>query len=223
MRLAIKSAICALALFAGGQAEAAPIVLDFEGLGDLEPIQEFYNGGIGGFGSGPGPDFDLSFGADALAIVDQDAGGNGNFGGEPSPDTVMFFLNNSAVLDVPNGFDTGFSFFYSAINLPGIIEVFDGLNATGNILATINLGLTPFNGAPDPTGQFSPFVPIGASFPGTALSIDFGGTSNQIGFDNITFGSATPGGLTPVPEPASMLILGIGLAGIAALRRRQRC
>lgn len=222
MRLAINSAAGALASFLAWQAEAAPIVLDFEGLGDVEPIEEFYNGGLGGFGSGPGPDFDLSFGADALAIIDQDAGGNGNFGSEPSPDTVMFFLNNSAVLNVPNGFDTGFSFFYSAINLPGIVQVFDGLDATGTILATINLGLTPFNGAPDPTGQFSPFLPIGASFPGTALSIDFGGTSNQIGFDNITFGSATPGAPTPVPEPAAILVLGAGLAGIAALRRRRR-
>jgi hypothetical protein len=122
-------------------------VLDFEGLADVEPIQEFYNGGLGGFGSGPGPDFDLSFGADALAAIDQDAGGTGNFGGEPSPDTTMAFLTGSAVLNVPNGFDTGFSFFYSAINQPGIVEVFDGLDATGNLLATINLGLTPFNSA----------------------------------------------------------------------------
>ena len=223
MRLTIKAALGALALCAAGQAQAMPIVLDFEGLGDVEPVEEFYNGGLGGFGSGPGPDFDISFGPNALAAIDADAGGTGNFGGEPSPDTTMAFLTGSAVLNVPNGFDIGFSFFYSAIQLPGTVTVFDGLNATGNVLATIPLALTPLNGAPDPTGQFSPFVPIGVSFPGIAFSIDFGGTANRIGFDNITFGSATPGGATPVPEPAAMLLFGVGLAGIAALRRRRRC
>ena len=36
-----------------GSAGAAVIVLDFEGLQDFEAVQEFYNGGFGGNGSGP--------------------------------------------------------------------------------------------------------------------------------------------------------------------------
>jgi hypothetical protein len=106
-----------------GSAGAAVIVLDFEGLQDLETVQEFYNGGTGGNGSGPGTNLGASFSPDALAIIDQDAGGTGNFGGEPSPDTILFFLSNTAVLNFAAGFDTGFSFFYSAINNPGSIDV----------------------------------------------------------------------------------------------------
>ena len=214
------------------KAEAATIVLDFEGLQDLEPVEDFYDGGFGGDGSGPGPDLDITFSPNALAIVDQDAGGSGNFGNEPSPDTILFFLTGrAATLNVSSGFDTGFSFFYSAITQPGFVDVYSGLNATGTQLATINLPLTPFNGDPDPTGQFSPLVPIGVNFDGIARSIDFGGTINQIGFDNVTFGSATPGGgdngnggnggNQPVPEPTSLFgLLVIGLGTVSKLKQK---
>ena len=180
-----------------GTAQAA-FVLDFEGLGNLEQIQDFYNGGTGGNGSGQGTDYGIGFGSNALAIIDSDAGGTGNIGGEPSPDTAMFFLTGSAVLNKEEGFDTGFSFSYSAISNPGSVIVYDGLNATGNVLANINLPVTESDGG-DPNGAFSPFYNAGASFSGTAKSIDFGGTVNQIAFDDITFNSATPGVDADVP------------------------
>lgn len=171
------------------------IVLDFEGIGDLERVNEFYNGGTGGSGSGPGVNFGISFSTNSLALVDADAGGSGNTGGEPSPETVFFFLTgDAATMNVPAGFDTGLSFFYSAVNTPGVVRVFDGLNSTGNLLATLNLPLSPFNGAPDPTGAFSPLIPAGITFNGIARSVDFGGTSNQIVYDDITINSPTPGG-----------------------------
>ena len=66
-------------------ASSAVIVLTFEGVGDLNPVGEFYNG-VGG------PDYGISFSPETLALVDSDAGGNGNFANEPSPSTVMFFL-----------------------------------------------------------------------------------------------------------------------------------
>ena len=66
-------------------------VLNFEGLADLEPVENFYDGG-------GGPDFNVAFSSSALALVDRDAGGSGNFGGEPSPDTIMFFLTDTAVM-----------------------------------------------------------------------------------------------------------------------------
>lgn len=183
--------------------QGGPIVLTFEGLGDQEAVNEYYNGGTGGSGSGPGPNYGVSFSTNSLSIIDADAGGSGNFGGEPSPDTILFFLTGAAAtMNVPGGFTTGFSFYYSAISSPGTIRVYDGLNATGNLLATLDLPLTPNNGAPDPTGSFSPLVPIGVTFAGTAMSVDFGGTVNQVGFDNITIGSGTPGGGGPPAQPA---------------------
>jgi hypothetical protein len=166
--------------------------LTFEGLRNQESVLNYYNGGKGGNGSGNGPAFGVTFSSTALAIIDADAGGTGNFGGEPSPSTILFFLTGTAVMNVPSGFTTGFSFYYSAINSPGSVIVYSGPNATGNVLASIPLPLTQNGGAPDPTGQFSPLVPVGVSFSGVARSVDFSGTVNQIGFDNITFGSQTP-------------------------------
>ena len=174
------------------------IVLTFEGLENLEPAQEFYNGGFGGFGSGPGPSLGISFSSNSLALIDADAGGSGNIGGEPSPSTVLFFLTGSgAVMNVPAGFTEGFSFFYSAPFFDSTVNVYSDVNATGTLLAQIPLPRTPNNGAPDPTGQFSPLVPVGVSFIGVAKSVDFSGTGNQVVFDNITIGCSTPiGGCT---------------------------
>jgi len=117
-------------------------------------------------------------------------------------------------MNVPDGFDTGFSFFYSAINFPGVIRVYDDVNATGNLLAELDLPLTPFNGAPDPTGQYSPFFPIGVTFSGIAKSVDFGGTVNQIGFDNITLGSATPVGPGARQAPAASNVALLALTAV---------
>ncbi|MEJ7714146.1 MAG: PEP-CTERM sorting domain-containing protein [Pyrinomonadaceae bacterium] len=44
--------------------------------------------------------------------------------------------------------------------------------------------------------------------------MDFGGSANRVAFDNITLGSEVPGGGDPIPEPASMILLGTGLAGV---------
>ncbi len=214
----------AASLVAGGMLATAAsastiITLDFEGIAignATTAIGDFYNGGAGG-------DLGISFSDNALALVDSDAGGTGNFGNEPSPDTVLFFLTGAAAtLNYSAGFTTGFSFFYSAINNSGSISVYDGLNATGNILATLFLPVTP-QGSGDPTGVFNVFVPIGVTFDGIARSIDFGGTENQIAFDNVTFGSATPGtgGPSPIPLPAAGWMLIAGIGGLAAMRRRK--
>jgi hypothetical protein len=211
-------------------------VLTFEGLGDQEAVNDFYNGGTGGNGSGPGPNYGIQFSDNSLSIIDSDAGGTGNFGGEPSPSTILFFLSGkAATMNVAAGFTTGLSFFYSAINSPGTIRVYDGLNASGNLLATLDLPITPTNGAPDPTGAFSPLVPIGVTFTGTAHSVDFGGTVNQVGFDNITLGSGTPGGGGGGPPPApavplpalspamlAALVVLLGFVAFAWRRSRQR-
>ncbi|HUC11757.1 MAG TPA: PEP-CTERM sorting domain-containing protein [Stellaceae bacterium] len=208
-------------------AEAAVIDLTFEGLQNLEPIDNFYNGGLGGNGSGPGPNFGIIFSANSLALIEDSAGGTGNIQGEPSPVTAAFFLSGGAdTMDVPAGFTTGFSFFYSAINNPGVINVWSGLDGTGSLLATLALPVTPMGpyGTPPCTiGSpqiFCPFEPIGVSFSGTAESVDFGGTANQIAFDNITLGSSTPVG--GVPEPASLTLLGVGLAGFGVLRHHRK-
>jgi len=187
----------------------ASTTLTFEGIPNETPVGAFY-----------GPDY--VFSPATLALIDSDAGGDGNFANEPSPNTIMFFLDaNNAILNVTNGFTDGFSFFYSS-STAATINVYDALNGTGNIIASINLAAQGFNNCTgDPNGSFCNWSPIGVNFAGTAYSINFGGTANQTGYDNITFGSATPGG-APVPEPGTwaMMLLGFGGLGVAMRRRR---
>jgi hypothetical protein len=199
-------------------AKAGTIVLTFEGLKDGEPIGSFYNGGLGGFGSGPGPADGIIFGADALALIAQGAGGGGNFSNNPSGVTIAFFLGGAGdVMNVPGGFDTGFSFFYANTSFAGTVTVYDGLNGTGSVLASLDL---PALGGCSSSPNFCDWAPIGVTFSGTAESVNFSGTANQIGFDDITLGSATAGGGGSVPEPGSLSLFVFGLAGVGVLRRR---
>lgn len=190
------------------------IVLTFEGIGNQSPVGNFYNGGAGG-------NFGIGFNADALGVIDSDAGGTGNTANEPSGQTVLFFLTGSAaIMNVSAGFDTGFSFFYSSNTTLGSISVYDGLNGTGNVLATMSLAQQfNLNCTGDPNGQYCNWTPIGVTFSGLAKSVAFAGAPNFIAFDNITLGSATPGG--QVPEPSTVILLGSGLALAAALRARR--
>ncbi len=207
----LKTAIAAAAIGAALPVAAQPIVLDFEGIGNFNPVGDFYNGG-------GGTNYGISFSEDTLALVDADAGGDGNFANEPSPDTIMFFLDaNNAVLNFAAGFDTGFAFYYSS-STAATVTVYDGENATGNVLGTIVLAAQGFdNCVGDPSGSFCNWTNVGVAFAGVAKSIDFGGTANQTGFDNITFGSSTA-----LPEPGTYALMALGLAGIGLTARRRR-
>lgn len=206
----LKTAI-AVAAIGATLPVAAQTVLTFEGVGDLNAVGEFYNGGAGG-------NLGVSFSPETLAVVDADDGGSGNFANEPSPNTIMFFLDaNNAILNYASGFDTGFSFFYTS-STAATVTVYDGLDGTGNVLGTITVDAQHTNNCVgDPSGTFCNWTNIGVAFAGTARSIDFGGTANQTGFDNITFGSSTA-----LPEPGTYALMALGLAGIGLTARRRR-
>jgi len=212
MKKSLLGLVAIASLSAPLVASSAVIVLTFEGVGDLNPVGEFYNGG-------GGPNYGVSFSPETLALVDSDEGGSGNFANEPSPSTVMFFLEaDEAILNIAAGFTTGFSFFYSAVEA-GSVRVYEGLNATGSLLASLNLVAQFEDGCVgDPTGAYCNWTAVGVKFAGIARSIDFGGAANFIGFDDITFGSDRPG---VVPEPGSLALLGLGLAGLGLARRRK--
>jgi hypothetical protein len=203
-------AAAGMAIAATSPANADVVTLDFEGIPDYTAVGEYY--ASQGFHFSPA----------TLALIDSDNGGNGNFANEPSPNTIMFFLDaNNAILNSDNGFDTGFSFYYTS-STAATINVWSGANATGTLLASLNISAQHTdNCSGDPNGDFCNFTAIGVTFDGVARSIDFGGTANQTGYDNITFGSATPGN-GGVPEPATwaMLIAGFGLVGGAMRARR---
>jgi len=157
-----------------------------------------------------------------LALIDADAGGNGNFANEPSANTIMFFLDaNNAILNATNGFDTGFSFYYTS-STAASVTVWSGFDGTGSLLGTINLAAQYNSGCSgDPTGGFCNFTNAGVSFSGIAHSINFGGTAGQTGYDNITFGSAVAQGGVPEPASWAMMLGGFGLVGGAMRVRRK--
>ena len=108
----------ALALAASvGSAHADIVTLTFEGAGNLARLGGFYSGGTDSLGN-VGSSYGVLFGSTALSIIDEDvpsttgSPNTGNFGNEPSPDTVLFFLEGpAAVLNVASGFRDGFSFY----------------------------------------------------------------------------------------------------------------
>jgi hypothetical protein len=191
------------------KADSTPVVLTFEGVGNFVTVGNFYNGGAGG-------NFGVVFGAGSLALTPL-PGGNGDFTNAPSGDTILFFLAGTGdVMNVTGGFSTGFSFFYTATQVPGSITLWSGFDGTGALLATLSL---PVNGAC--TTASCTWTPAGVTFAGTAESVDFTGSAGNVGFDN-TLGSATPGGATtPTPEPATMLLLGVGSLGLLRARRKR--
>lgn len=232
MNKSVLSVGVATAAFLAGPA-AATVTLNFEGIGTYPnnegiQIQNYYNGGTSSNGSS-GPNYGVSFGDNAITLCLNTPGvgcsntSRGGVGDPATQYTALFFLSgDQAYMNVAAGFDTGFSFNYASNNTPGFVDVYDGPNGTGNILAILTLPVnapgcgSPYNAA------YCPFGPQGVTFSGTAHSVGFGGVANYIVFDDITLGSATPGG-GAVPEPATWatMLLGFGVSG-AALRRRRR-
>lgn len=204
-----------LLLAVNGSAQAGVITLDFEGIGTQANILEFYNGGTDSQGNS-GVNHEISFGQNTLGLKESDP--NANFSGEPSAETIMFFLTGSAILNYDQGFDTGFSFYYTTVSFNGSVSVYDDVDATGNLLGSIDIA--SLGSGPDLSNPFSNWEVGSLGFSGIAKSIDFGGTVNQVGYDNITFGSVNPD-IASVPEPFSLALLSLGLAGLGFSRKKK--
>ncbi len=213
---------------ASGSALADTVVLNFEGIipagSQSAPVGNFYDGG-------GGTNYGITFSSNALAVCLNTPGvncSNASRGGQGDPNSQsggLFFLSGTQTyLDDAAGFNTGFSLFYSTITDPGSLSVYSGLDGTGTLLGSLNLPVTPSDCPSEDSASYCPFVPVGLSFSGTAESISFAGVENQIAFDDITFGNATPGVPTApseTPEPSSLLLLGTGMLGTVGLYRRK--
>lgn len=217
-------------LIAASASNAATIVLDFEGVNSSYPsgfafVQDFYNGGTSSDGT-TGTNFGIEFTDNAQAICLNTPGvscSNTSRGGLGNPNSQLgglFFLSGAETfMNVAAGFDTGFSFFYSAPNQMGSVSVFDDLNGAGNLLATLTLSTTASACGTEYNAGFCPFYSIGVGFAGIAKSVSFAGVANQIVFDDITFGSITPDP-DPVSAPGAFALMFLGLTTLLASRRR---
>ena len=213
--------IITVGLLSVGISAAAVVSLDFTGVAtttNSTTVGGFYNGGISG-DNNTGTNFGVSFSNNTLVIND--------YNGCCEPDSasgtkgILFFTSGAEVtLTYAAGFSNGFSFYYSSLSGSSTINVFDGLNGTGTVLATLSLvGQATLSCPTGATGVYCNWTPIGVTFVGVAKSIDFGGVANFVAFDNITFGSDTP--QTGVPEPSSVVMGFAGLSVIATLGRRK--
>jgi hypothetical protein len=215
-KIACVAGICVVG---ASHAWAGP-VLTFEGLKNFEQVGNYYNGGTGSLGSGPGPNYGISFSSEALAYIPgQQTGKVTPFPGTPSPPTVLLLgdLGNryaggyplSLTMDVTGGFSQSLLYYDIAILRPATVQIWSGLDGTGTRLAQQNMPLVA------PSNEvFS--GPLTVAFSGTAHSAAFSGGNDQLALDNITFSSA-------VPEPSSWTPMATGLGisfAIYLLRRR---
>lgn len=211
-----------------GTAQADVVVLNFENIAPYPndstvAIQGYYNGGTSSIGTS-GPNLGVEFTANALVICLNTPGvycSNTSRGGVAPGSELggLYWLEGpETYMNYAAGFEDGFSFNYAAPNTEGAsVSVYDGLNGTGTLLATLELGLTPSTCGSEYSADYCPFVAAGVNFDGVAKSISFAGLANYVVYDDVTFGSAIPG----VPEPSTYALFGLGLLGLAYTARRR--
>ena len=112
-------AVCSLL---GGRA-SADFTMTFEGLQNFEGVANYYNSGLGSLGSGPGPNYGVTFDTNSAAYIPGQQSGNITpFPGDPSSPTVLLLFNPASqfgggMLSVhdhgrsPGGFTQGLTFY----------------------------------------------------------------------------------------------------------------
>jgi hypothetical protein len=165
--------------------------LNFNTLQLGEQVLNYYDGGFGSLGSGPGPNLGITFTPD-FVTVDQ--------GVFAPPAQGVELTSASGTMDVNGGFSGPFSFYYTT-GAPGAsAELFSGLDGTGTEVGSLSL---------IPEGVF---FPAGDIFPNFE-SVVFLSMPETLVIDNVTFGGIV------VPEPSMLGFFALGLGGLGFCRR----
>ena len=194
-------------------ASASVIVLDFKGIGNLNPAGDFYDGG-------DETNYGIELRPAGLAVADDDDGGTGDFASEASPDTTTPPDSNGSIYEVPTGFDAGLPLDPSAP--AASVDAYAGLDATDNLLETLS-SVAAANGdcTGHSNGELCNSMPVGVALGGVAKSIGYEATTNQTAIDDTASASAdTVGSSVAVPAILALLGVGLGLAAVMLGRRR---
>ena len=160
--------------YAGAQA-----VLDFLGLQQNEQVASYYDGGLGGFGSGPGPAFGTTF-SDARTYF--------TYNGCCSPDSgVIATINGPNMLVNLDAPVASMAFHYSA-TVTVTFQAYSGPNGTGTLLYSDSL---PSNTSGPGGNTYNTWQPRQFSWAQPAASVVFSGNTNYWGLDRLTY-SITP-------------------------------
>ena len=170
---------------------------------DFETAPSF--GSIGNLYAGLG----VTFRPDALGLQNDALGPY--FSNAPSPLGVMFAAGPDSAMNVAGGFIEISLFFSSSEAINDAVQVWSGLNGTGNLLASLSLANNAQAGGCTDSAYCN-FSQTGTNKLGAlAYSVTFASAANNVvAFDNVNL----------VPEPASTLLVALGLAGVAFVRRR---
>ena len=205
--------LLSLLIVAPGPASASPIVLNFEGLGDLNHIGSYYNGGAGG-----------NLGR-RIRVVRDVAGP-----GRPrrhrqllerplrQEHRVFRARQSSMNMNVAGGFINSFSFAYTSLFFPGVVSIWDGVGGTGQLLAIAALPRLNGGCGARRTGRLQLLVARRAQL---CRYRAVGRVVRRRQLSRRGRRAARHRGARAVPQPSSVLLLGTGLAWVA-LRRRMR-
>jgi hypothetical protein len=219
MRIKFLAMAISCAALMSSSANAA-VIMDFAGLiptGNEHPL-DYYAGGFGSFGSGPGPGYGVTFSSGLYICAPPPVGTCTGTLGIPSG-SALIPGNGPSIMNVSGGFTTGLSFYYSSQH-GAAVDIYSGLDGTGTLLASLFLPGNESFEPPCPIGpSYCPFTPAGIGFAGTAYSVNLVPVTGDVAFADINLGSIEPA--TGVPEPLTITLFSMGLIGAAAARRRK--